>query len=324
MRNVTIALLAVVAVIPATAQEPVPDTTAPWRYHPMGVGDMWEYAYWVDPLVEPSYLDHYERLQVVGDTVISDTLYTVLVGRGFALDGAPEDTSRYTVRFDTANAVFVERSLSPGNMLWPWAGPGDTWACRLDASFPGDPHTPTDELCYAWSMASAPLSGYVDGGYDRQLYIGEQPVQVTAKSFHSFVGVDVWLDYAAGIGLVYSAANEAGGYHRVLGYARVGGVAYGTPLVASEPAGPSPSAPAITVSPNPSHGQFAVAVTLTSRDPILLEAYDTLGRRVHQQVMILAAGSHAVSVDASQWGRGLYIVRVRAGGVNVSTRVVRR
>jgi hypothetical protein len=57
MRTVIITLLLGAAAAGLRAQETIPDTTAPWRYQPLGPSDIWEYAYWIDPLVEPSYLD---------------------------------------------------------------------------------------------------------------------------------------------------------------------------------------------------------------------------------------------------------------------------
>ena len=102
-----------------------PDTTAPWRYFPLAVGNVWEYEGEEAPLrVNPL-----ERVAVVKDTVVSGRQYFVLQNT-YTERGDTVNVSRHLVRFDTASATVraLDEFEPQGERLY---------TCPLDVPFGG-------------------------------------------------------------------------------------------------------------------------------------------------------------------------------------------
>ena len=69
--------------------------------------------------------------------------------------------------------------------------------------------------------------------------------------------------------------------------------------------------------PNPAMGAASAALTLPKAGRVSVEVYDMLGRRVMvPHAGFLPSGSHTLGIDASDFARGHYVVRVttEAGG----------
>jgi hypothetical protein len=129
-------LLLLLAVPLGAAAQAEPDTTAPWRYLPLGTGNVWEYAAYYLPIPGgPAPLVGYHRWVVAGDTTVGGRTYFALVDFGFDAHGAPTGQERSYVRFDTAAAAVVI----------PQGGGGEGFfrhtPCELDGPF-SDPDDP--------------------------------------------------------------------------------------------------------------------------------------------------------------------------------------
>ena len=134
---------------------------------------------------------------------------------------------------------------------------------------------------------------------------------------HAFPdGCERYESFARGLGAVSFATLSYGG---TLAYARVGGVTVGTAVVSRE-APPEAAALALAAHPSPTAGPLAVTLA-GARGPVLLEAFDALGRRVLARTV---APEARAEVDASGWAPGLYVLRATAGGAMATVRVVRR
>ncbi|HYE95232.1 MAG TPA: T9SS type A sorting domain-containing protein [Rubricoccaceae bacterium] len=314
MRALLLVLFCLLA-LPAAAQ--VPDTTAPWRYYPLGLGDRWVYEV-VDmqgpPCLPNNPCRYYLVWEVVGDTLLDDRTYAVRRMRSYLLDGTPASGSPYPsgdalLRFDTLSA----HVLRPGanGEEWPETG------CPLDTPFPADSTGGPAEGC-----GDGPF--WMQGSYRWEYEVGGRAYAGPYK--HFFFG-GIWDEaYAADLGVVRYALTDLIEYAQHLHYARVGGVEYGTPVqVGAEPVPAAPPALAFGTYPNP----FAEAVTLTLSLPMALalhiEVFDVQGRRLHQESQALAAGQRVLRLDGSGWAPGVYLVRVTgADGQAAMARVVRR
>jgi hypothetical protein len=75
--------------------------------------------------------------------------------------------------------------------------------------------------------------------------------------------------------------------------------------------------------PNPAASRLAIAFTLPSAGPALLEVLDIGGRRVaKREVGALGAGQHVLTFsEAAGWRPGIYLVRLAQGGQALTTRV---
>jgi hypothetical protein len=323
MRIATLAFLAVLAV-PAVAQPApdtasVPDTTAPWRYYPLHVGDEWQYD------VEAYYYDYcrpcrYQEVRrVVGTAVVEGWEYAVVRTQTHnvpTMPNPPGPGGTFYVRFDPAAATPVYYG---GGQEHPVDGGG----CRLDEAFPAPPDTSRAITCPdhpddPWLPAT------VRGGYDLPLPFGGDATQKAFRYPYGFAQQQAV--YAAGIGLL-----AGGGYYEIdlgefmtLRYARVDGVTYGSPVVAGD-TGSEPRRPlSLAATPNPTAGPLTLALDFPAAGPVVVEVFDALGRRVYRREATLPAGAHALDLDASAWAPGAYVVRVTASGAAAAVRVVRR
>ena len=234
MRRTAPLLLLLVAPF-AAAQTTVPDTLAPERYAPLGLGDRWEYQRDGGPAPGPTYL----RRTVVGDTTIDGDQWAVQREQGFRPTFYPddsrtvwtrtEDVRRY-YRFDADLANVVERddgAVSP------------VYRCRLDLPVP----VPQDggggvRLC---SDPEVRLSSFTsDPSYSKTVRVGEDGTVeasiVFSESF--FSGPELALD----VGEVRGVSGE-GPVEFVLAYADVGDETRGEPIEGM-PYVPDPTPPA--------------------------------------------------------------------------------
>jgi hypothetical protein len=281
-----------------------PDTTRPWRYYPLHVGDVWE------------YLDYFSgdvlRREIYRDTVYNGHRYLMM--RYFrAVDGGPLEPdpnlpiySPY--RFDTTSAL-----------VYTLAGNGVEFVssrvpCPFDADF--------------GSTVECPQGGdaYFTGGYDGVLVFGgsfpgtgEDTVRTAWKQFER--QAPHLRRYAADFGEVY-VEMEYDTYG--LYYARIDGVEYGVPRypVGAEP-GPEPEGgEALVVWPNPAQGWARVAFTPAEGGAVGLAVHDALGRRVRELTVAARPGARVeATLDLYGLSPGLYVVRAVGARTQASARL---
>ena len=270
----------------------VPDPTPPEAYYPLGVGDEWQYEGCTDyPGTWGCTLAHsYVRYVVTRDTVVGGVPYVVRTSRAYALDGTPGGTADDLVRFDTPT----------GTVRRLYGGTEYVESCPLGADF----------------ASTTPCGPRFAGDVD---VLPQNAAQPGDKVF--MVGQESSESFRAGVGFTGSGSEHDS---FTLRYARIDGVVFGSPVVAGEPGAPEASALALGVSPNPTVGPVALALTLPEPRTVTLEAFDALGRRVWRHEAALGAGAQSVAVDASAWAPGVYVVRATAGRASGTARVVRR
>ena len=200
------------------AQTTVPDTLAPERYAPLGVGDRWEYKRNGGPDPGPTHL----RRTIVGDTTIDGERWAVRREQGFRSGGRTawtrtEDVRRY-YRFDADLANVVE---------WEDGVVSPVYRCRLDLPVP----VPQDEDDREVRLCSDPevrLSSFTgDPSYSKTVRVDEDGAVeasiVFSESF--FSGPVLELD----VGEVEGTSGE-GFFKFVLAYADVGDETRGEPV----------------------------------------------------------------------------------------------
>jgi hypothetical protein len=289
----------------------VPDTTAPWRYFPLHLGDEWQSQVEVQLPNACIPACHYAERRVVTDTVIIEgrTYFRLLV-RTYDVPGMPnpppDSTSRY-FRFDTAAAAPVHYVSQD----WYFDGGG----CRLDEAFPG----PAD------SASGRPITCPSGPGTVFGAPASAGSIFGAEKAFTYFTFGWQWAQYQAGLGLLRGGGCEGGCYEEVLAYARVAGMEFGAPIIVGTEDGPGVSGPLrLIASPNPTDGVFTLAIRAGVAGPLTVEAFDILGRRVHRERVEGHAGAQAVRLDASSWVSGVYVVRAATSAMSATTVIVRR
>jgi hypothetical protein len=307
MRSAVLTLAVVIAGV-AGAQEPAPDTTAPWRYFPLDVGNRWEYRYYDQACyVCPQVPYGYWRWIAQGDTSIAGVAYQILRREQFDLDLNVTSVGDQYVRFDTSSARIVEWAAAP-----PGEQPFELAPCRLDQPFTA--YGPCD--FGAW---------YYEGGeYDHLL---ADSTLATVKLFQ-WTTIGRWLTLAAGLGMYELWDDQVKSYvWYELVYGRTRARTYGAPHlpppVSIEDSAPEASSP-LFVAPNPTNGPLVIRFRVPGYDWASLQVFDALGRPVHTAEVAAAGGRVWVQLDGARWAPGVYVVRVTAGSVNVSASVVRR
>ena len=191
------------AILPRLAFAQTPDTTAPWQYVPLEIGNVWEYhGYGMEP--------GDRRVAIEADTLLDGKRYFVEFREYIHYDGTRSE-NRSFIRFDTTTSNLLLRLDTGEEVIWQESG------CPLDSAF-------GSTVDCTWSRGTL-----VTGGYDRSFELSDGSVlhDVTFKSF------DGIYEYVAGIGYVaYNLLMEPGG--RKLAFASVGGVEYGKPLSLSK------------------------------------------------------------------------------------------
>ncbi len=277
----------VLLALPVSAQTVTPDTTAPWKYYPLAVGDVREYEGVENIFGDPYYV----RERVVGETV-------ALGHRYFQIEyastyGTGSERMLDPVRFDTASATI--RVLDRGAEIVMNGG------CPFDLAF-GSKVTCGDEVQH-----------WVEGSHDGWFPIGDgadlDTVRTAVKTFHNWAGFST--SYASGIGPIGSGGE---GTHQWLRYARVGGVEYGVQAFPSALAeGPGRSL-SVRLGPSLASHRAMLVVNARPSGPARVEVVDLLGRRVLALDRPLSAGRQSVPLDVSGLAPGAYVVRVAAGG----------
>lgn len=306
-----VAALALLAAVPVSAQQP--DTTAPWRYYPLAVGNVWEYEARPSSVEPPAFV----RRVVERDTVVDGRRYFVQVTYVAAGRDAPfVYQSRSVVRFDTtaARVVGLIVGQGPGGEYVVACGLGAAFETNIDCSPMNNPNGGPDE-----TQVSGGYGGTVDFGP------GTGPLPVEArKSFREGFGDGGNDLYAAPVGYVGNSGAFCEGCFTALRYARVGGVSYGVSVVVAAEPGPDAPEVSLSVLPNPSLGPVVVRLSLgeTTRSATVM-VLDALGR----EVMVLLdgtarAGEWSALVDTGSWPAGVYVVRATLGGRVASARLV--
>ena len=272
-----------------------PDTTAPWRYYPLAVGNVWEYGTDSDLAL---------RISIPRDTTVNGRTYFAWMIEYADESGPLPPPNTLFVRYDST--AHVDRALyrtGPGGGLVERNGDLD---CPLDAPF--------DAVVQVGGTSQCAVSG----GYDVPVVFGgKEPgtgtdtMRTSVKQFRQFPAFTT--RFAAGIGLVYA---EGESNFSTLQYYRVNGEERGisrfpTPTSPTPPSGGA----ALAVGPNPTGGAATVRLDLPAPADVRVAVYDVLGRRVATLASgALGAGAHALPFDAAPLASGVYIVRAEVGG----------
>ncbi|NNF59252.1 MAG: T9SS type A sorting domain-containing protein [Rhodothermaceae bacterium] len=79
-----------------------------------------------------------------------------------------------------------------------------------------------------------------------------------------------------------------------------------------------------TASPNPFRAQTRLTVTLAEAQPLSVDVFDLIGRRVAQvHDGLLNAGRHTFTLDAQAWPSGIYVARVSGSSGSTTQRLAR-
>jgi hypothetical protein len=294
----------------AGRSQAIPDTTAPWTYYPLGLGDVWQYTVAIENRFGHHYTYALTREVVAIDTVFG-RVYARLLTVAMNVPQMPEpppDSLMVRARFDTIAARPIWRS----GML-----PENRYECRLDEAFPVEPDTTRSIACDAWAATVA-------GGYSLPLPHGGVATQKIVDVDHALDLTDS-TTFASGIGVIARrwTYKVHGWETHLLAYARVAGIEYGTPIVAAEP--PPAGRRPLSVAPNPTDGRAVVSFHLASAGLVRVTLHDVLGR----ELLVaydgwLSAGDHRMPVEAAGLPPGVYLVRGVVDAIGTSVPVVVR
>ncbi len=303
-------LLALILLTAPPAAAQIPETTAAWRYFPLGLGDVWEYEVCScsGGFCEPEPWCRYLRKRIVGFTTLYGRVYAVRHEQQYTLEGQPDGNPRVEhLRFDTLAAkpmrndgTFEDRRLVP---------------CRLDEPFPENPEQGHPLECH--ENASGEM---MYGGPDEPFTVGPGSYTGALKSFSYFAGLYYGSSFVADLGMISYYEVKYGEHYETLKYARVGGVEHGAGPVA---AGPERSPVEFDVHPNPSRGAATATYALAEPARVRLAVYDVLGRAV--AVLVdewKPAGSHRATFDGSALPAGVYVARLEAGSFAAARRLL--
>ncbi|OZC03646.1 T9SS type A sorting domain-containing protein [Rubricoccus marinus] len=267
----------------------IPDTTDAARYYPLAVGDLWQYRLCDGPK-GLCVRDEVTLTEVIGTESVGDTTYAVVRDKVYERTGLGEGDylstgqSQRLVRFDRRTATVRVRNEADES----------TDSCPLDAD----------------------LEGQIQGGPCDGVSVTMFEEQVKA-----FTIGEMSQSYQLGVGLIGYFSGFS--FSEELVYSRVGGVERGTPVPVVDVAGeaqPLATTLALTAFPNPTAGPLAINVT-GARGPVLVEAFDAIGRRVLSREI---APEARMEIDASGWAPGVYVLRATSGERSATARVVRR
>ena len=280
--------------------DPVPDTTAPWRYFPLAVGDAWEYDRY------PTGLPHIDlgtrRVDIEKDTLIEGTRYVIHRDRFYDADGELESgIARTPIRFDTLTAT-VREAFMGGERIFRETH------CPFDLPFDAE------VLC-----GEFPEPYFTYGGYDEgTLAFPDTSFSVTYKAYSSDLGFVT--SYAADYG-EFALSFDNGDTH-MLKYMRIGGEEYGAPQfpLPNEPAPPDTNRLRLEAYPNPFRERLTVAVNGATGGLAEIELIDMLGRTVRRER--LGWGEHTLDLSGEGLAPGVYLVRIRTGTGDTATKKV--
>jgi len=214
----------------------------------------------------------------------------------------------YPAGFANAFAVGATNQRDERAMPYCWGG-GSNWGEHIDLSAPGDyiyniTHSSDTNVSVYWcgSSMSAPTVGAAASlllAIDPSLTVTElrEILQSTAAD------------------QVGRPAEDVAGWDVYHGHGRLDALAALVQLTTATESGPAGAA-AIALSPtypNPSRDHATVAVTLQAAQPVLVEVFDALGRRVavaHDGP--LGAGTQTLALPTGGLPAGTYLVRATA------------
>jgi hypothetical protein len=167
----------------------------------------------------------------------------------------------------------------------------------------------------------------VRGHYGGFVRVGQENVPVLARKYfeYDFGEPPFFPVYAAPLGWVDIEPYLCGHCDVELLFARVGGVEYGSPIVAVEGGPVTPVRPSLTATPNPAGGEVTIRLLAPAGAEVRVEALDALGRRA---VLIhdgpLPAGESVLRLDTSGLPRAVYLLRAVGPGWTAWTPLVAR
>ncbi len=274
-----------------------PDTTSPWRYYPLHIGNVWEYEW------ENGFMRH----GIDRDTVIDNVNYVIFQLQFFNSSGGSADVFESPLRYDTMSATVLVRS--PDGV----EGPHRYAKCRLD---------------YDFGETAKCLNAVVRGGPDSLYVFGSEPpadtlFNATFKIFDYGLGV---YEFVAGIGNVFEYNDKSSYVHR-LRYAIIDDVVYGAPVIPVGTEGVAPRDSHLTilrVSPNPFRTRTHVEFEVSQTGPIRIDIFNMLGQRVrHIDLGVLASGSHVLELEGRGLAAGQYGVHIQSNRHGATVMVVR-
>lgn len=199
---------------------------------------------------------------------------------------------------------------------------------------------------YPWALALRGSSLYVAGEYSGTAQFGSTTLAPQGSS-NGFVArlLDAGSTASWAWGTRAGGAGDCIAYSLTLSGSRVvvGGSATGTALFGNQTitaattrnygflasltdaTGLASAAPTVASTllpyPNPAHGRISVPV-LPGTGTITLTLIDVLGRSVRAQVVAPAAGANEVAFDLAGVAPGVYALRLAAGGISTTNRLV--
>ncbi len=270
----------------STLNGAVPDTTSPWRYFPLAVGNIWEE-------------EHYSssstwRSAVLKDTIaISRTYFKIRID-GFDSNGDPlPNTPRFDfVRYDTLSAS-LKAFLVPSQSEVDYID-----GCRLDADF--------DSTIQCPSFTDVQVSGTYDGTFSFPNSPQPDVVTTSIKFYDWIFDTD-----AAGIGEIEMYVK--GVVHERLYYARINALEYGIPRHStvgneSNEVNIPPLSPLIirSIFPNPTYKYLTIEY-ITNPGKVVILLHDLLGRQVQYVTSFSSGVTSIVRLDVSTLPSGIYV-----------------
>jgi hypothetical protein len=181
-----------------------------------------------------------------------------------------------------------------------------------------------------WDIVSARIRALV--GVDSLLYVGGDYGTIGGESRICLAAVDTvtgrttnWDPGLNGYAWSLAAADNSlyvgGGFTRAGGLPCSGLAVFALPAA---PIGPTISEPALSITPNPSHGGTVARFALPAAGAVRLDVHDLQGRHVATvlQEEALTAGMHDVSIPTATWSDGVYFCCLRFGVTRVTRKLV--
>jgi hypothetical protein len=291
-------LVVLAVVLPLGLAPGVRAQVDPDEVFPLAVGNVWEFT-------DDTYNNGTVRWEVVGEQTTGGVTVPLL-------------------QTGAAAPCAVRTDAAPGGYRFRLVDPADLGAsCAAAGAYPGF-HEGSDGF----------FSGY-SGAEPETVSIGGTAVTATAWTVAYVPGGSApstgdGYRVLEGIGPVLFVRNvdpsgappyTVFGYE--LTYARIDRVEYGMSTAAED--GPAGGALGLSVGPNPAGARGTVRFTLAEAAAVRVEVVDALGRAVRTvDVGPRPAGAGAVAVETGGLAPGVYVVRVVAGAVSASVRLVVR
>ena len=295
-------------------------TPEPSRFFPFHPGNKWDYTVsttftYSNTNQTTTTLNGFAEVAALRDTVVVGEHYSIY--SIISMDSHRNVTSQKIYRGRVTNGRWEDVSVSSNVTAPPDFG---------NLGYLGSEGFPFVRL------------GTVSPGGSVEINGTTHSVEATAEFNYGFSGCGSggmscdWVRlHAADLGLFYAeykvSRTGPGPYVQVvktrLSYAEVDGRTFGT-VVGTEPAGPVPSDPGLSVAtfPNPTSARSTLVIKGELLSPRHVAVYDLIGRVVWSEEWL---GDSALSIDLTNLPPGVYLVRVRdRSRATASTRVVRR